>query len=76
MPSFHLNGNLGYFVARSRHIGFHSAAEAIAKLKGELSRCKSGKGPVQSALREALPRDLIFEIVRFRITENTVERKR
>jgi uncharacterized protein YdhG (YjbR/CyaY superfamily) len=72
MPCFFLNGNLVYFAAFAKHIGFFPGSGRIVfgTFKEELSRYKSGKGSVQFPLEEPLPLRLIEKIVRWRAEEN------
>ena len=71
IPTFYLNGNLVHFAAFERHIGFYPTAAGIARFKKELKRYKSAKGSVQFPLDDPLPRQLIAEIVKFRVIENS-----
>ena len=70
MPSFKLKGNLVYFAAFKRHIGFYPIPSGIEKFKVELSVYKQGKGSVQFPLDKPIPYDLINRIVKFRVEEN------
>ena len=70
MPSFSLDGNLVYFAAFARHIGFYPGAGALARFGPRLSKYRSAKGSVQFPIEDPLPLDLIREIVRFRVKEN------
>ncbi len=70
MPAFYLNGNLVYFAAHKNHIGFYPTASGISNFKDELSNYKFSKGAVQFPLNEALPKEIIKKIVRFRAEEN------
>jgi uncharacterized protein YdhG (YjbR/CyaY superfamily) len=70
MPSFTLNGNLVYFAAFAKHIGFYPIPSGVEQFKAELSRYKYSKGAVQFPLDEPLPRELIRKIVLFRAAEN------
>jgi uncharacterized protein YdhG (YjbR/CyaY superfamily) len=71
IPTFYLNGNLVHFAAFERHIGFYPGRSAIARFQRELKRYKSAKGSVQIPLDEPLPLELIAEIVKFRVGENS-----
>ncbi len=75
MPAFYLNGNLVYFAAFSRHIGFYPTSSGIANFKSELAKYKSSKGAVQFPMDEPLPVELIKRIVRFRVQENSKKKK-
>lgn len=71
VPTFTLNGNLVHFAAFAHHIGFYPAPSAIMRFQRALKKYKSAKGSVQFPLDEPLPLDLIGEIVKFRVDENT-----
>ncbi len=71
MPAFELHGNLVYFAAFKKHIGFYPTASGIAAFKEKLSAYRYSKGAVQFPLDQPLPFALIREIVEFRAAENT-----
>jgi uncharacterized protein YdhG (YjbR/CyaY superfamily) len=75
MPTFYLNGNLVHFAAFKNHIGLYPAPSGIEAFKKELSAYKFAKGSVQFPHEQPLPRDLIAEIVRFRVMENSAKKK-
>ncbi len=70
MPAFTLDGNLVYFAAFAKHIGFYPIPSGREAFKQELSRYKQGKGSVQFPLDQPLPLELIRRIVLFRAEEN------
>ncbi len=70
MPAFKLNGNLVYFAAFPKHIGFYPIPTGIAKFEKELSVFKQGKGSVQFPNDRPLPLALVRKIVAFRVKEN------
>ena len=70
MPTFMLNGNLVYFAAFKKHIGFYPIPSGIDAFKEELSRYEGGKGSVKFPLDQPLPLDLIRRIVLHRVQEN------
>jgi uncharacterized protein YdhG (YjbR/CyaY superfamily) len=70
MPAFKLYGNLVYFAAFKKHIGFYPIPSGIEKFKAELSVYEQGKGSVQFPLDQPIPYDLISRIVKFRAAEN------
>jgi uncharacterized protein YdhG (YjbR/CyaY superfamily) len=76
MPTFFLNGNLVHFAAYSKHIGFYPTPSAISAFKSRLSKYENAKGSVQFPLDEPLPIQLIKQIVRFRVSENTKPKKK
>ena len=70
IPTFKLRGkNLVHFGAYKSHIGFYPTPSALETFTEELSAYASGKGSAQFPLDEAMPLDLIREIVRFRVTQ-------
>ena len=71
MPTFYLNGNLVHFAAFKQHIGFYPTPSGIEAFKEKLRMYRSSKGAVQFPIDEPLPLELIAEIVRFRVAENT-----
>jgi len=70
MPSFVLYGNLVYFAAFKKHIGFYPTSSGIEAFKYELSQYAGGKGSVQFPIEKSLPYELISRIVKFRVDEN------
>ncbi len=67
MPTFYLNGNLVYFAAHSKHIGFYPGTSAMAHFKLELAPYQKGKGTLQFPMDEPLPVRLIEDIVKIRV---------
>jgi len=76
MPTFFLNGNLVHFAAYDHHVGFYPTPSGIEAFKSELSVYKNAKGSVQFPIDKPLPFELIKEIVRFRVEENTRKKKK
>jgi len=70
MPTFTLKGNLVYFAAFKRHIGFYPVPSGIEKFSKELSEYEGGKGSVKFPLDKPIPYDLIGKIVKYRVREN------
>ncbi len=71
MPTFTLNGNLVYFAAFKKHIGFYPpVAAGTAKFKKELAAYEGEKGSLIFPLDRPIPFDLISRIVKFRVKEN------
>jgi uncharacterized protein YdhG (YjbR/CyaY superfamily) len=71
MPAYKYNGMLLYFAAYKKHIGFYPMASGIAAFKNELSIYKNAKGSVQFPLDKPMPLDLISQIVKYRVNENS-----
>lgn len=72
MPTYDLNGKwLVHFAGYEKHIGFYPQPEGITAFKEKLAGYKTSKGAVQFTLNKPLPLDLIREIVRFRVDEQS-----
>lgn len=71
MPTFKQNGVLVHFAAFKNHIGFFPTPAGIEAFKDKLSSYKTSKGTIQFPLNQPLPLDLIKEIVRARVKQNT-----
>lgn len=70
MPAFNFHGNLVYFAAFKKHIGFYPTSSGIFAFEHELSEYKSSKGAVQFPIEKPLPYELIRKMVKFRVAEN------
>ena len=72
MPTYDLNGKwLVHFAGFEKHIGFYPQPEGITAFKEKLTSYKTSKGTVQFPLNKPLPSELIREIVRFRVDEQS-----
>lgn len=72
MPAYKLHKKpLVYFAGYAKHIGFYATPSGHEAFEAQLSQYKQGKGSVQFPLDQPIPLDLIAEIVRFRVSENT-----
>ena len=71
MPTYVLHGNLVHFAAYAHHIGFYPTPAGITAFQDALAPYKSAKGSVQFPHTEPLPLELVAEMVRFRVAENT-----
>lgn len=74
MPTFYLNGNLVHFAAQKNHVGFYPAPSGIEAFKDQLSGYKGAKGSVQFPYANPVPYELVKEIVKFRVMENSERR--
>ena len=70
IPTFTLNGNLVFFAAFKRHIGFYPVPRGHAKFKKQLADYEGGKGTARFPLDQPIPFALITRIVKFRAKEN------
>jgi uncharacterized protein YdhG (YjbR/CyaY superfamily) len=59
----YLGGNLVYFAAFARHVGFYPGASSIAAFQKDIPGYKSAKGSVQCPHSEPLPLELVAAIV-------------
>lgn len=78
MATFTHHGNLVHFSAEKHHVGFHPAPSAIEAFKKELAGYSCSKGTVRLPYDKPLPAELIRNMVRFRVEEQTalaVEKK-
>ena len=75
MPAFVWHGNLVYFAAYEKHIGFYALPSGNDAFKKELSAYKMGKGSIQFPIDQPMPLDLITKIVKFRMQENEEKAK-
>lgn len=60
-----------YIAAHKNHIGFYPTSSVTAAFKEELAGYNTSKGAVQFPLSKPMPLDLIKQIVKFRLKENT-----
>ena len=60
-----------HFAAFERHIGFYPGPSGIAAFDDALARFQRAKGSVQFPHDAPLPLELVADIVRFRVAENT-----
>ncbi len=73
MPTFYLYGNLVHFAVFKNHVGLYPGASGIEMFLPKLKDYKTSKGTIQFPLDKPIPYDLISEIVRFRVEENTMD---
>ncbi|MGL9726756.1 iron chaperone [Enterococcus sp. DIV0756] len=69
MPTFYLTENLVHFGAMKKHLGFYPTPSAMTAFEEQLKDYKTSKGALQIPYTEELPRELITEMVRFRLKE-------
>lgn len=76
MPAFRQNGILVWFAAFKNHIGFFPKASAIEAFKDQLTSYKTSKGTIRFPLNKPLPKNLVKEIVKFRVEENKLTKNK
>lgn len=74
MPAYKQGGMLVFFAGYEHHIGFYPTGSGIAAFKKKLAGFKFSKGAVQFPLDQPLPLDLVKEMVRFKVAENTAKK--
>ena len=75
IPTFYFNGNLVHFAAFKNHIGLYPASSGIDAFQEALAPYHTSKGAVQFPYEQPIPLSLIQDIVRFRLTENSQQKK-
>jgi uncharacterized protein YdhG (YjbR/CyaY superfamily) len=76
MPTFTLKGNLVYFAAFKKHIGFYPPiSSGSAKFRKELAAYEGPKRSLIFPLDKPIPFDLIRQIVELRAKENLEQSK-
>ena len=70
MPTFTLKGNLVFFAAFKRHIGFYPPTTGNEQLNHALAAYQGPKDSLKFPLDKPMPYDLISEIVTARVKEN------
>jgi uncharacterized protein YdhG (YjbR/CyaY superfamily) len=71
MPTFTYKGNLVYFAAFKKHLGFFPAPTNDPSFEKALSLYKTGKGSIQFPYDQPMPLSLITRITRWRIQQNS-----
>ncbi len=72
MPAYKLKTRpLIYFAAFKKHIGLYATPSAHRAFSDALSNYKKGKGSVQFPIDQPMPLDLIADMVRFKVKENS-----
>ncbi|MFC6261768.1 iron chaperone [Levilactobacillus fujinensis] len=72
MPAFYVAGKpVIYFAAAKHHLGLYPTASPIAHFTEELASYHTSKGAIQLPYDQPLPKELIADIVAFRVHEIT-----
>ncbi len=74
MPTFMLNGILIQFAAHKEHIGLYPGPVAIEHFADKLSGYKTSKGTIQLPFDQPIPKELVEEIVRYRLEQNKAKK--
>ncbi|WP_041139332.1 iron chaperone [Beduini massiliensis] len=71
MPTFYLHGNLVHFAMNKHHLGFYPGESGVIYYLKQFDHSfKHSKGAIQFPLDKPLPKDLIVQIVKYRVKEN------
>lgn len=76
MPTFTLHGNLVYFAAWKKHIGFYPPVTGDEELKQALAVYEGPKGNLLFPLDQPIPYELITRLVQQRVKENLKRKAR
>jgi uncharacterized protein YdhG (YjbR/CyaY superfamily) len=76
MPAYKQNGIVVYFAANKNHIGFYPTPSGVTAFESQLSNYKYSKGAIQFPIDQPLPKELIQDIVRFRIAEDFLKKRK
>ena len=57
-----------YFAGYKSHVGFYPTAKPIEHFKEKLNNYKYSKGTIQFPINQPLPKELIREIIEYKIT--------
>ena len=71
MPAFTLGGILVYFAAFKNHIGLYPPVRGDSKLERRVSLYAGEKGNLKFPLNQPIPYNLIEEIVKLRVKQNS-----
>lgn len=67
MPAFRQKKVLVYFAAFKHHIGFFPTSSGVEAFKHKLGDYEFSKGAIRFYYDSAIPKELVKEIVRFRV---------
>jgi uncharacterized protein YdhG (YjbR/CyaY superfamily) len=73
MPTPLYKGNLIHYAAHKHHLGIYPRPKAIEHFKDRLSEFSTTKGAIQIPYKQKFPKQLIKDIVLFRIKEQDAE---
>ena len=76
IPAFKYNGPLVWFAAFSNHCSLFPGASVIRAFKKELERYEISKGTIQFPVDKPLPASLVKKMVKMRLAESALKKKR
>ena len=71
MPTFWQGENIMHFAAFKNHIGIYPGGEAVGVFADRLSGYKTSKGAIQLPLNQPIDKQLITDIVHWRIAQKS-----
>jgi len=72
MPTFWQGENIIHFAAFKKHIGIYPGGEAVGVFAERLEGYKTSKGAIQLPLDKPIDYELIRDIVRWRLENNSI----
>lgn len=69
MPTFTLGGNLVYFGAFKKHLGFYPVPNQHPDFSADFAPYKQGRGSIQFPYAQPMPLGLIARIVHYRVAQ-------
>ena len=76
VPTFKYNGPVIWFAAFSKHCSVFPTASVIEKFKDELKNYRTSKGTIQFPVDKPLPAALVKKMVKARLAEIELKKKR
>ena len=76
MPCFKQKKVVVYFAGYKNHVGFYPTSKPIEIFKDKLKGFKSSKGAIQFPLTDKLPKELILEIVTYRLNQISTDKSK
>ena len=71
MPGYEWNGYLIHFSAFKQHIGLYAIPNQLPEFAEKLIGFKTGKGSMQILHTQTIPEDLIREMIRYNLSQNS-----
>ncbi len=76
MPYYSYYGRLAYFAGHAKHVGFYPMSGVIRAFKKELRAFATSAGTVRFPIGKPLPASLIRRMVKARVKENEMRKRR
>jgi len=69
MPAIKQGKVIVYYAAHKEHIGFYPTSSPMMVFKDQLAAFKTSKGAIQFPIDKPIPKKLVKDIVRYRLTQ-------